>query len=398
MFDSRQNRHPLECEWSSSKRLSSTLGLLAMITFVGCGDSSLPSVGEMLDNEVVGTLCTPAAAGSDSPSYVKLRERPHLCIPVLGEEVVVLRSDSASGVDPTFPVTVTAEGRFVTATHSRDRIAFWDRDGNLTSTYGRSGQGPNEFQNMPRPFADDSGNVWITSPPRLVMLGPEDTVRREVRDLTVHPLYASATDWGLLTVQTVMPAPDEPYFRVRHFVGNGADDALERVSAESPEERAKLFQDRRVAYIGDGRYAAAPLNEYRIEIRSLSEGHVERTLVRDVGWFKPHSNQPEVVLPTLLDLKFSNGFLWVRLALVESRFLGDDIQINPATGRVETLAYQYYWEAIDLGAGLVVARVGADAARFGDFVDDGLVYWYRQTESGSEITIYSLQLADGVAR
>lgn len=62
-------------------------------------------------------------------------------------EVVRLEGD-LDGVIPQYPVTVLRDGRYVTATYSRGRLALWAPNGEFLDVMGNGpGEGPGEFDN-----------------------------------------------------------------------------------------------------------------------------------------------------------------------------------------------------------------------------------------------------------
>lgn len=159
--------------------MGKVVGAILLVALVGCGDvdtsgrQATAGVGEPAREEltdVPGGTCDLnwRRPTSQDSTVLEIDRGSSAPCEVAFREVVRLRG-SLSGLAPRLPVLELRTGRFVTATYTEGKLAVWDADGSLVTSFGMgAGEGPGEFA-FPAGLAElEDGSVAVLTGRRYI--------------------------------------------------------------------------------------------------------------------------------------------------------------------------------------------------------------------------------------
>lgn len=313
----------------------------------------------------MGSECErPQPTSVDEGDTLVLGERTiYPCTLELVETGLVLRSDVEGTVpDPGENIVIDKEGRIYSSSSTPGTVAVWNPDGSFERSFGREGQGPNEFERgnfmlfldgQDRLHVLSGGRQWsvLTTP----MLEWVSQVR--AMPIRVDDDFTIVMDDGTV----VTSVPGQTWFGVADYEGNlvSTFGDLGDVGAATPPDGPL----RVIAYAGGDRFWAGPMRNsadgYVLELWGLDQRR-HLTIRRDVPWFPPGDGEPVASgkrPPPWVAMVHADTTGLVLAFTVIPNETWDRMQAAPLDRRRELAgqAYSAYVEVIDSRAGVVLA-------------------------------------------
>jgi hypothetical protein len=305
---------------------------------------------------------------------------------------IVTLGDEADGQigEPT-SIAKDSRGRYIVTTRARPGgLLVFDPDGRFNSTIGRTGAGPGEYSLPEFVLVDthDSVHVIDVGAHRRTILTPAHSFVRSHLLRGSFEWDAALLDDGRMIANLYHrrdPGKPEPI----HLVDPEGEivESFGRNSGDTSVAYLPSVTFRKLAVSGDSAIWSARINEYRVELWSLS-GEVQRELIRAPApfspWVRAHGLVPDQPPQSqLLAIHAtSGGFLLVLYQVADDRWRASLERAATPEGEFfrPTSVHDVYdtvVEVIDPARALVIASGRLDPLLL-EFVNDSLAYSFNE--------------------
>jgi hypothetical protein len=286
-------------------------------------------------------------------------------------------------------VAVDTRGHFVVApTYNPGEIVMYSPAGVPIRSFGRSGQGPGEFERIQKIWVGPGDTVHVFEANRHTVLAPGLASLVRVEMLPVNPQYLAFLNDGRMVAQG-MVEDARGIGQPLQLMGSGGE-VTKSFGGEAPWNPREIYLTlRAIAPASFNRLWSALIPAYRIELWN-SDGSRERTLVRDADWFRPWNTrdlrQPMEALerPRLSSIaEDARGRLWVNVSVADENYEvlhGPEISEK---GQDPDVMFDTILEVLDPRSGRVIAHARHDWMIGGFIGRDPLVTTTREDAIGN---------------
>lgn len=337
---------------------------------------------------VVGLTCTQEIAEAQRVLTVPSTPACEGCGIGLQRVVTLGRSGGPSLMRGS-KVAVDTRGHFVVApTYNPGEIVMYSPAGVPIRSFGRSGQGPGEFERIQKIWVGPGDTVHVFEANRHTVLAPGLASLVRVEMLPVNPQYLAFLNDGRMVAQG-MVEDARGIGQPLQLMGSGGE-VTKSFGGEAPWNPREIYLTlRAIAPASSNRLWSALIPAYRIELWN-SDGSRERTLVRDADWFRPWNTrdlrQPMEALerPRLSSIaEDARGRLWVNVSVADENYEvlhGPEISEK---GQDPDVMFDTILEVLDPRSGRVIAHARHDWMIGGFIGRDPLVTTTREDAIGN---------------
>lgn len=342
-----------------------------------CDRSDMPVPIPVVDAaDVIGPACMRGPAGDAAPPQsLEIEADPgRLCRAVAVRTGVELKP-SVSGAHPDpyfFSVARASDGVFYTAATQASApgtILVWEPDGSFRGRFGRPGEGPGELvgRSPGQLLIGPGDSVYVREAGRMSVFGPDGGFGRVLTAPAIGRRRGQfdLTEDGAFVSSAPVPQGEPGHWfhvadaegRLRRSFGN-----LDRTGLPSSFREGERIPPRSIAYVGGGRFWAAPppsapggyvLEEWTVQ------GELLQRLHRDVSWAEDRTGGDDgLMLPAFNLAVDEHGLLWVTAMAKDRRWSPlDREELRAAQNDAELMTelFDIRYEVINPSSGVLLA-------------------------------------------